>query len=445
MSRVFDEELQQVKDRLLALGGLAEKMIGESISALLERDPGWIQAVYEHEEKADQLCVEIDDRCFKLLALRQPVASDMRFLVAGIKINADLERIADLAVNISNVASDLIGAPPLKPLIDIPRMAGRVQEMARQSLEAFVARNAELALSVIEADDEVDRLRDQIFRELLTYMMGDPATIPRALDLLLVSRNLERMGDHATNIAEDVIYLVRGEDIRERGDKEIRKGLRRPGEERRASAWPSLPAGERGTSQEEFLRLVRDAAENAVAAARALQEMVGPPGDLRAGWKHLEELEHRGDELTHEMHRRLNRTFITPISRPNLQALISGLDNVVDTIEAVAARMVLYGVEAPTEEAVRLTDLIVTAADMMAKALRELPALEGVQSACVEINRLENAADDLYRGAIAALFAGERPPAEVLKWKEIYELLEAVTDRCEDVANVIESIALRHA
>jgi phosphate transport system protein len=445
MSRVFDEELQQLKDRLLTLGGLAEKMIGECISALVERDPGLVQAVYEHEEKADQLCVEIDDRAFKLLALRQPVASDMRFLVAVIKINADLERIADLGVNIANVAKDIIAQPPLKPLIDIPRMGGRVQEMVHQSLEAFVARNADLALGVIEADDEVDRLRDQVFRELLTYMMGDPTTIPRALDLILVSRNLERMGDHATNIGEDVVYLVRGEDIRERGDKEIRKGLRRPGTEQRPPAWPPLPAAERGASQEEFMRLVREAAANAVAAARALLDMVAPSGDLRAGWKHVEELEHRGDELTHEMHRRMNRTFITPISRPNLQALISGLDDVVDTIEAAASRMVLYAVEAPTDDAVRLIDLIVTAVDMMAKALQSLPALEGVEPSCVEINRLENAADDLYRGAIAGLFAGERPSEEIIKWKEIYELLEAVTDRCEDVANVIESIALRHA
>jgi phosphate transport system protein len=446
MSRAFDEELQQLKDRLLALGALAERMIAESISALVERDAGLIQAVYEHEEKADLLCVEIDDRAFKLLALHQPVASDMRFLAAGIKINADLERIADLAVNIANVTGDIIAQPLLKPLIDIPRMAGRVQEMVRQSLEAFVARNADLAVNIIEADEEVDRLRDQIFRELLTYMMGDQSTIPRALDLLLVSRHLERIGDHATNIAEDVVFMVRGEDIRERGDKEIRKGLRERGEGQGARAWPSLPAGQRGATEREFMDLVRAAAGNAAAAARALQEMLGGSGDLRAGWKRVEELEHKGDELTHDMHRRLNRTFVTPISRPNLQALISGLDNVVDTIEAAAARMVMYGVQKPTEQAARMADLIVAATDHMAAALQGLPALEGVEGACMEINRLENAADDLFRGAVAGLFAGDHPPVEdILKWKEIYETLEAVTDRCEDVANVIEAIASRAA
>ncbi len=445
MSRVFQEELQQLKDRLLMLGGLAERMIAESVSALVERDAGLVQAVYAHEERADQLCVEIDDRAFKLLALRQPVASDMRFLAAGIKINADLERIADLAVNIANAVGDMLSQPPLKPLIDIPRMAGRAQEMVRQSLEAFVARNPDLALGVIEADDEMDRLRDQVFRELLTYMMGDPTTIPRALDLLLVSRNLERMGDHATNIAEDVVYMVRGEDIRERGDKEIRKGRRRPAEGRAAPAWPGVSLGPRSATEGEFLARFRDAAANALEAARALREMVEGPGDLRAGWQRIEALEHRGDELTHDMHRRLNRSFITPIPRPGLQALISGLDNVVDTIEAVAARMVLYRVEEPTEHARRLADLGVSAAEAMEQALRGLPALEGVEKHCVEVNRLENAADDVYRQAVSALFAEERSPTNILKWKEIYELLEAVTDRCEDVANAVEAIALRHA
>ncbi len=175
------------------------------------------------------LVIEIDDRCFTLLALRQPMASDLRFLVAGIKINSDLERIGDQAVSIALRARALITQPQVKPLIDIPRMAPLAQEMVRKSLDAFVRRDTELARSVIEADDEVDTLRDQVFRELLTYMMGDPTTIPRALDLILVSRHLERIADHETNIAEDVIYIVRGEDVRERGDKELRKGLRHPG------------------------------------------------------------------------------------------------------------------------------------------------------------------------------------------------------------------------
>ncbi len=226
MERHFEAELQALRERLLAMGSVAETMIHKSVTALVSRAEALVQAVLAHEEEMDLLCIEIDDRCFTLLALQQPMASDLRFLVGAIKINSDLERIADQAVSIALRAQSLITQPEVKPLIDIPRMAQLAQEMVRKSLDAFVGRDAELARTVIDADDAVDNLRDQVFRELLTYMMADTATIPRALALILVSRNLERIADHATNIAEDVIYIVRGEDVRERGDKELRKGLR---------------------------------------------------------------------------------------------------------------------------------------------------------------------------------------------------------------------------
>jgi phosphate transport system protein len=228
MERHFDADLQELRERLLAMGSLAETMIHEAVKALVSRDEGLVQAVLAHEEEMDLLCIDVDDRAFTLLALHQPMASDLRFLVAAIKINSDLERIADQAVSIALRAQALITQPEVKPLIDIPRMASLAQEMVRKSLDAFVRRDAELARTVIDSDDEVDSLRDQVFRELLTYMMADTATIPRALALILVSRNLERIADHATNIAEDVIYIVRGVDVRERGDKELRKGLRFP-------------------------------------------------------------------------------------------------------------------------------------------------------------------------------------------------------------------------
>jgi phosphate transport system protein len=228
MERHFEGDLQAIRERLLAMGSLAEAMIHKSVKALVDRDETLVQAVLGHEEEMDLLCIEIDDRSFTLLALQAPMASDLRFLVGGIKINSDLERIADQAVSIALRAQSLITQPQVKPLIDIPRMANLAQEMVRKSLDAFVRRDPELARVVIEGDDEVDNLRDQVFRELLTYMMADTATIPRALALILISRNLERIADHATNIAEDVIYIVRGEDVRERGDKELLKGLRVP-------------------------------------------------------------------------------------------------------------------------------------------------------------------------------------------------------------------------
>jgi phosphate transport system protein len=228
MERHFEADLQALRERLLTMGSLAETMIHKSVSALVRRAEPLVQEVLAHEEEMDLLCIEIDDRCFTLLALQQPMASDLRFLVAAIKINSDLERIADQAVSIALRGQSLITQPEVKPLIDIPRMATLAQEMVRKSLDAFVRRDPELARAVIESDDAVDNLRDQVFRELLVYMMADTATIPRALALILISRNLERIADHATNIAEDVIYIVRGEDVRERGDKELRKGLRVP-------------------------------------------------------------------------------------------------------------------------------------------------------------------------------------------------------------------------
>ena len=228
MERRFEVELQALRDRLLTMGGLAETMIHKGIKALVDRDESLVQAVLAHEEEMDLLCIEIDDRCFTQMALHQPMASDLRLLVASIKINSDLERIGDQAVSIALRARSLLKQPQLKPLIDVPRMAAIVQEMVRKSLDAFVQRDPDLARYVIDRDDEVDNLRDQIFRELLTYMMGDTTTISRALDLILISRNLERIADHATNISEDVIYIVQGEDVRERGDKELRKGLRLP-------------------------------------------------------------------------------------------------------------------------------------------------------------------------------------------------------------------------
>jgi len=443
MERRFDEELKTLRERLLVMGSLAETMIRTSIQALVDRDEALIQKVYRHEEEMDQLAIELDDRCFALLALRQPVASDLRFIVASVKLNGELERIGDLAVNIAREVYFLITQPFVKPLIDIPRMARLAQEMVRRSLDAFVKRDPELARLVIEADDEVDHLRDQVFRELLTYMTGDPSTIPRALDLILVSRHLERIADHATNIAEDVIYIVRGEDVRERGDKEIRKGLRRgerPGPLVEAGRVPFGVIPE----EEEFYELIRLSAQNALEAAKALQEMFEHYTDPEEGWRRLEGFEREGDQLTHRIIRKLNQTFLTPIDRRDLHALASSLDDVVDGIEAVAARMVLYRIPAVTPEARELAGLIVASGDEIIKALAHLPRFKEIEGSLIELNRLENQADEVYRKAIAGLFHGESSALEILKWKELYELLETTTDRCEDVANLVEAIALKH-
>ena len=212
--RHFQEELEHLKTRLLEMGGLAEEQVRVAIKGLVERDSTLIDRAITGDEPINAIHIEIDNRCFTLLALYQPMAADLRTIVAAVKINTDLERVGDLAVNIAEAARRYVQRPPVKKLIDIPRMAGIAQAMLRDALDAFVRRDTELAQRVLNEDDKLDALKTQMFRELLTYMLQDPTTIEPALELILVSRHLERIGDHATNIAEDVIFIVSARDVR---------------------------------------------------------------------------------------------------------------------------------------------------------------------------------------------------------------------------------------
>jgi len=210
----FQEELEQLKTRLLEMGGLAEEQVRLAVKALMERDRDLVALALDGDEPINRLHIEVDGRCFTLLALHQPMAVDLRAIVAAVKINTDLERVGDLAINIAEAARRYAQHAPVKKLIDIPRMATIAQNMLRDSLDAFVRRDTDLAQRVLNEDDKLDDLKTQIFRELLTYMLQDPGTIEAALDLILISRHLERIGDHATNIAEDVIFMVSARDVR---------------------------------------------------------------------------------------------------------------------------------------------------------------------------------------------------------------------------------------
>ncbi len=214
MERHFDAELNVLNEKLLHMARLVEESIARSVQSLKDRNENYALEVLRKEQDVNLLDVEIDELCMKLLALRQPMAGDLRFITSGMKIGAELERMGDLAVNIAEVSLDLLKVPPLKPLIDIPRMAALAQGMVKDSLNAFVNRDEKLARAVCERDDEMDSLNDQVFRELLTYMMNDPTTINRAVGLILIGRHLERIADHATNIGEDVIFMVVGKTIK---------------------------------------------------------------------------------------------------------------------------------------------------------------------------------------------------------------------------------------
>jgi len=210
----FREELEALQGRLLEMGGLAEERVRAALHGLVQRDPAVINKVLSGDEPVNQLHIEVDNRCFRLLALHQPMATDLRAIVAAVKINTDLERVGDLAVNIAEAGKRYIGHAPVKQLIDIPQMGDIAQAMLRDALDAYVKRDSELATKVLNEDDRLDSLKAQVFRDLLTHMLQNQSTVEPSLDLILVSRHLERIGDHATNIAEDVIFMVSALDVR---------------------------------------------------------------------------------------------------------------------------------------------------------------------------------------------------------------------------------------
>ena len=214
MPRHFEQELQDLNERVLWMASLAERAVHDSMHAVLDSDQSLAAGVLEQENVINEMQIEIDDRIVQLVAQVQPMATDLRFLLAMGRINSDLERIGDQSVNIAQSALRILRHPRVKPYVDLPRMSELAEGMVRDSIRALIDRNIELAQAVLTRDDMVDSLRDQIFREMLTYMMENSAVIFPAFELILMAKNLERIGDHATNIAEDVIYIVQGRDVR---------------------------------------------------------------------------------------------------------------------------------------------------------------------------------------------------------------------------------------
>lgn len=212
--RRFHEQLQELLQRVVIMGSLAESMVSRAVTGLVTRNEAMLADVFNTETEVNRLQVEVDDRAVKLTALQQPVATDARFLFMASRIGGELERIADQAVNVCQNAMFVLEAPPLKPLVDLPIMAEIAQKMVRDTMTAMMSRDVVLANSVLAEDEKVDAFRDQVFRELLTYMMADTGTIQRALSLILIARNLEKVADHATNIGEEVIYWIQGRDVR---------------------------------------------------------------------------------------------------------------------------------------------------------------------------------------------------------------------------------------
>jgi phosphate transport system protein len=217
MHRHFDDKMEQLRNKLLRMATLVEEAISKSVRSLVERDSELARQVIEGDDELDRLEIDVDRFCVELLGLQQPMARDLRFITTAIKINTDLERMGDLAANVSERAIELNQEPPLKPYIDIPLMAERAQKMVRGALDAYFERNPEKARQVIAMDDELDDRMEQIFRELLSFMLEDPRTISRALPLTFIAKYLERIGDQATNICEQVVFMTEGAIIKHPG------------------------------------------------------------------------------------------------------------------------------------------------------------------------------------------------------------------------------------
>jgi phosphate transport system protein len=214
MQRQFETELKNLKEQILAMGGHVEEAVEVATQALLQRKPESLKKVHELEDKINREHIEVDEACLQLLARQSPLAADLRLVIAILKISTDLERMGDQAVNIAYNAKDYMQGDPIKDLVDIPRMATEVRAMVRDALDAFVRQDGDLARKVLEKDDVVDALKDKVFQDLIAFITQNPTKAGQALDLILIARNMERLGDHATNIAEDVIFAATGKDIR---------------------------------------------------------------------------------------------------------------------------------------------------------------------------------------------------------------------------------------
>jgi phosphate transport system protein len=219
MERHFDQELSVLRDQLLLMASLVQENLRRAMKVLFERDSSLLKTIEAEDDQIDDLEMQIDEICIRLLAIRAPVAADLRLITMAMKISVDLERIGDQAVNVARRAADLNREPQLKPLVDIPRMANIAQEMIKDALDAFVYQKPELARTIPPRDDQVDDLNRQLYRELTSYMLEDPSTITRALNLMFVAKFLERVADHAANIGEEVVYLAEGKDIRHHAEE----------------------------------------------------------------------------------------------------------------------------------------------------------------------------------------------------------------------------------
>lgn len=442
----FDNDLRLLEEDLLRMGEMVEEAIDRALDALAKRDLEASAQVVRDDDDLDRMQVEIEEKCIELIATQQPMAVDLRSLVTVLSVVSDLERMGDYAEGIGKISLLMGEEPPIKPLIDIPLMAGKAKAMMRGSLESLVNRDVEQAAQVSVDDDEVDSLYDQVYRELLTYMIQDPKNVQRATYLLWVAHDLERLADRATNIAERVIYLVTGQQV----TVEVSPSTVRVREEQREirrqtmARSPSIPG-----AHEKFYELLQSEASNLRVTAEALAEMMDDFGSVETSAEKIKDLEHTGDEIIHSIMRLLHGTFVTPLDRQDIQNLAERLDDVVDHIEEAARDIQEFNIEAPTPQAAEVAHVLRQAGVELEKAIGWLPTMrakkDDILELCRSISTLEEEADRVGRQALIELFNDGRSFNDVMKWREVYQHLEEAADSCQGAAIVLEGIVLEYA
>ena len=442
----FDNDLKLLEEGLLQMGNMVEEAIDRSLEALAKRDLEASAQVIRDDDQLDQMQMEIEEKCIELIATQQPMAGDLRALVTVLSVVSDLERMGDYAEGIGKISLLMGDEPPIKPLIDIPLMAEKAKKMLEGSLEALVNRDVELAAQVSVDDDEVDSLYDQVYRELLTYMIRDPKNVQRATYLLWVAHDLERLADRATNIAERVIYLVTGKQVTVEVSPSTVRVREQQGKLRRQTMArsPSVPG-----AHEKFYELLQSEAANLKTTAQALAEMMDDFTSVEEKAQKIRDLEHTGDEIIHSIMRLLHGTFVTPLDRQDIQNLAERLDDVVDHIEEAARDIQEFKIDVPTSYAAEVAHVLQQAGVELEKAVGWLPSMrshkDDILELCRSISTLEEEADRVGRQALIELFNDGRSFNDVMKWREVYQHLEDAADSCQGAAIVLEGIVLEYA
>ena len=471
MSLFWEQQLADIREQLLMMSGLTERNLALAMRALVERDDKLCDTVEAEDSQIDHLEIQIDEMVITYIATHGPIARDCRMMLTTSKIANNLERIADQATKIARRSRELNTEPLLKPLIDIPLMADIAQEMLRDSITAFVDGNHELAVEIIARDRSVDSINKQLERELTGYMVESPKTITRALNLMTVAKAIERVADHATNIAEEVFYLYKGQDIRHEpsfkqpassGGKakqaeQAGRAARHPIVTLACLGWAGCYAcGVMSALQRIFGRDTKffDLLEGSAAAAKqsatslvaAFPKLTGNPSSEVLG--DLAQARRKHKRLSQETTEELCKNFVTPLEREDIEALSTALYKISKNVEKIGERLLISPSGTDLGLVSRQITMLERAAEVVVIMVNQLRAKshgEDIRDAYEKLQTIEGDADKLMTELLRELYHGTSDARSVVFWKDLYELLEKGIDRCRDAGYVVFHVALKYS